>query len=134
MCACLVDGNNCGWETYMLRDKIYYENFATDDLFFMQGRGLITIPPNIPSGIIHLSLYANKIASIGPYTFSSHSSLEILDLLANHISKIDVNAFYGLHKVRSLDLGSSRTALLEPGVFDRVGEFAQEFSLHLFER
>ncbi|XP_073900271.1 leucine-rich repeats and immunoglobulin-like domains protein 1 isoform X2 [Castor canadensis] len=104
------------------------------------GRGLATLPEDLPAWTRSLNLSYNKLSEIDPAVFEDlpnlqevqhnkirsvegsqlkpYLSLEVLDLSSNNITEIRSTCFpHGLH-IRELNLASNRIGTLELGAFD----------------
>ncbi|XP_060239808.1 leucine-rich repeats and immunoglobulin-like domains protein 1 isoform X2 [Meriones unguiculatus] len=105
------------------------------------GRGLATLPRDLPSWtrslylnnneltaipslgaasthIVSLFLQHNKILSVDGSQLKSYLSLEVLDLSSNNITEIRSSCFPSGLRVRELNLASNRISSLESGAFD----------------
>ncbi|XP_026643862.1 leucine-rich repeats and immunoglobulin-like domains protein 1 isoform X2 [Microtus ochrogaster] len=105
------------------------------------GRGLTTLPRDLPSWtrslylnnneltaipslgaasahVLSLFLQHNKIPSVDGSQLKSYLSLEVLDLSLNNITEIRSSCFPNGLRIRELNLASNRISSLESGAFD----------------
>ncbi|XP_075066848.1 leucine-rich repeat and transmembrane domain-containing protein 2 isoform X2 [Mixophyes fleayi] len=106
------------------------------------GRGLTSVPPDVPPGTRILLLLNNRISSMSGGTFSNLTSLHRLDLSNNFLDQLPSQLFgelgnlteirlrnnsirslerellQGLLQLRRLDLSLNFLSLLPPGLFD----------------
>uniref|UniRef100_A0A8C1V7F1 Slit homolog 1 protein n=1 Tax=Cyprinus carpio TaxID=7962 RepID=A0A8C1V7F1_CYPCA len=83
-----------------------------------RGKGLMTIPANLPDSMAEIRLEQNSIKSIPPGAFSPYKKLRRIDLSNNQISEIAPDAFQGLRSLNSLVLYGNKITDLPKGVFD----------------
>jgi Leucine-rich repeat (LRR) protein len=62
----------------------------------------------------------NALTSLPPHTFSHLHSLQKLRLDQNHLEKIDVKAFVGLHSLKELHLNKNKIASISPHTFSEL--------------
>uniref|UniRef100_A0A8C6SKA5 Leucine rich repeat containing 4.2 n=1 Tax=Neogobius melanostomus TaxID=47308 RepID=A0A8C6SKA5_9GOBI len=75
-------------------------------------RGLIRVPPNIPTNTRYLNLMENSIETIQADTFRHLHHLEVLQLGRNAIRQIEVGAFNGLTSLNTLELFDNRLTVI----------------------
>ncbi|XP_078664035.1 uncharacterized protein LOC144907102 [Branchiostoma floridae x Branchiostoma belcheri] len=81
------------------------------------GRGLSSVPQDLPTTITSLSLHNNVITTLSQSDFSRYGSLTSLSLNSNQISVINSGAFYNLSRLTALDLQYNQLTSLRSDMF-----------------
>ena len=88
-------------------------------------RGLVRVPPNIPSNTRYLNLMENSIETIQADTFRHLHHLEVLQLGRNAIRQIEVGAFNGLTSLNTLELFDNRLTVIPSGAFEYLSKLRE---------
>ncbi|XP_041934065.1 leucine-rich repeat-containing protein 4 [Alosa sapidissima] len=88
-------------------------------------RGLIRVPPGIPSNTRHLNLMENSIEAIQADSFRNLHHLEVLQLGRNAIRQIEVGAFNGLTSLNTLELFDNRLTVVPSGAFEYLSKLRE---------
>ncbi|RVE71940.1 hypothetical protein OJAV_G00056690 [Oryzias javanicus] len=88
-------------------------------------RGLIRVPPNIPTNTRYLNLMENSIETIEADTFRHLRHLEVLQLGRNAIRQIEVGAFNGLTSLNTLELFDNRLTVIPSGAFEYLSKLRE---------
>ncbi|XP_041967243.1 leucine-rich repeat-containing protein 4.2 [Alosa sapidissima] len=88
-------------------------------------RGLIRVPPGIPSNARFLNLMENSIEVIQADTFRHLHHLEVLQLGRNSIRQIEVGAFNGLTSLNTLELFDNRLTVIPSGAFEYLSKLRE---------
>uniref|UniRef100_A0A3Q2NS31 Slit homolog 1b (Drosophila) n=1 Tax=Fundulus heteroclitus TaxID=8078 RepID=A0A3Q2NS31_FUNHE len=81
------------------------------------GRGIHSVPKNIPRGTERLHLMENQISNIERGAFDELKELERLDLSENAIQAIPRRAFRGATDLKNLQLDKNHISCIEEGAF-----------------
>ncbi|PVD38465.1 hypothetical protein C0Q70_01080 [Pomacea canaliculata] len=68
------------------------------------GKGLTSVPDDLPGNMTSLNLSRNAIHDLPNHTFTRFHLLSVLDVSYNNISRLHVQAFVGLSSLTSLNL------------------------------
>ncbi|KAK3548397.1 hypothetical protein QTP70_012638 [Hemibagrus guttatus] len=88
-------------------------------------RGLVRVPPGIPTNTRHLNLMENSIEVIHADTFRHLHHLEVLQLGRNSIRQIEVGAFNGLTNLNTLELFDNRLTVIPSGAFEYLSKLRE---------
>ncbi|KAK7892184.1 hypothetical protein WMY93_024147 [Mugilogobius chulae] len=88
-------------------------------------RGLVRVPPNIPTNTRYLNLMENSIETIQADTFRRLHHLEVLQLGRNAIRQIEVGAFNGLTSLNTLELFDNRLTVIPSGAFEYLSKLRE---------
>ncbi|KAL2093701.1 hypothetical protein ACEWY4_011013 [Coilia grayii] len=88
-------------------------------------RGLVRVPPGIPSNARFLNLMENSIEVIQADTFRHLHHLEVLQLGRNSIRQIEVGAFNGLTSLNTLELFDNRLTVIPSGAFEYLSKLRE---------
>ncbi|KAL6473627.1 hypothetical protein MHYP_G00171880 [Metynnis hypsauchen] len=83
-----------------------------------RGRGLKTIPTDIPASIVKIDLSFNNITQLRPKEFVGVKDLKLLNLSSNGLERIDTAAFASLLYLRDLDLSNNSLHYFDYGVLE----------------
>ncbi|XP_028814146.1 leucine-rich repeat-containing protein 4.2 [Denticeps clupeoides] len=88
-------------------------------------RGLVRVPPGIPSNTRFLNLMENSIEMVEADTFRHLRHLEVLQLGRNSIRQIEVGAFNGLASLNTLELFDNRLTVIPSGAFEYLSKLRE---------
>ncbi|XP_014003972.1 leucine-rich repeat-containing protein 4 [Salmo salar] len=88
-------------------------------------RGLVRVPPGIPTNTRYLNLMENSIETIQADTFRHLHHLEVLQLGRNAIRQIEVGAFNGLTSLNTLELFDNRLTGIPSGAFEYLSKLRE---------
>ena len=106
-----------------------------DIIYDCSNHGYRVVPTHIPHNVTILDLSGNRLTLLCNNTFMSLVNLHTLYLALSRVTYIDVNAFYGLQRLRNLNLESNYLDVksLKLGVFERIPNLvSMDLSHNLF--
>lgn len=106
-----------------------------DIIYDCSNHGYRVVPTHIPHNVTILDLSGNRLTLLCNNTFMSLVNLHTLYLALSRVTHIDVNAFYGLQRLRNLNLESNYLDVksLKLGVFERIPNLvSMDLSHNLF--